>query len=139
VAYKKDQGRYARMTAFWALIGLFAYGCLGGLAPTLASYFGRPWVSPFPLIGHLGWDTVIALGVLLAIGFVIHRLLNRPKIADLLIDTETELRKVTWPTLSETWVGTMAVAIAVLVMLVFVSASDYVLTFIVQRIFGLGS
>ena len=54
VAYKKDQGRYARMSAFWGLFLLLAYGCLGGLVVTLRSWFGgEPYMEDLPLIGRV--------------------------------------------------------------------------------------
>jgi preprotein translocase SecE subunit len=37
------------------------------------------------------------------------RFLNREKWAELLIDMETELRKVSWPTLSDAWQSTLVV------------------------------
>ena len=37
------------------------------------------------------------------------RFLNREKWADLLIDMETELRKVSWPTASDAWQSTLVV------------------------------
>ena len=68
---------------------------------------------------------------------VIHRVLNKPKCADMLIETEAELRKVTWPSMSETWAGALAVAVTVVLLLAFLTLSDHVLfTVLVQFIGG---
>ena len=135
MAYRKDEGRYARMIAFWALTLLFAYGCLGGLRIKLGQWIGTSdtvIVEQFPLLGTLKVSTMVAIGVLLVVVFIVWRFVNRPRIADSLVDTETEMRKVTWPTLSDTWAGTIAVVVVVLVLLAFLSAADYALVSIVK-------
>ena len=69
-------------------------------------------------------------------GFVLHRLLNRPKAADMMIETEAELRKVTWPSATDTWTGTLAVVVTVVVMLFYLFAADLFLSFIMPRAMG---
>ena len=55
---------------------------------------------------------------------LIHTILNRPRVADALIETEAELVKVTWPTWSEAWQGTVAVTTMVVVLFVFLTVVD---------------
>jgi preprotein translocase SecE subunit len=129
VSYRKDQGRYARMFAFWALVLLVAYGCFhgGGLAELLSGWLGasnQEFVKPFPIIDKLDTAALLALAVLVAIAFVIHRVLNRPHIADTLIDTEREMHQVTWPTWREAWQGTVAVTVMVVILFLFLSLAD---------------
>jgi len=129
VSYRKNDGRYARMFAFWALFLLIAYGCFhaGGLADLLTVWMGDSnptFVDPFPILGTLQLSTTIALGVLALLSIIVYVTLNRPKIADTLIDTEVEMQKVTWPTWGETWQGTMAVTAMVAVLFVFLTAVD---------------
>lgn len=139
VAYKKDQGRFARLVAFWALFGLVAYGCLGGLVYVVDSWLAmKPWLAQFPLLGKFGLAETIALGVLAIAGVVIFRWLDRPRVADLLIDTEAELRKVTWPTAKDTWTGTIAVAVTVVVLLAFLFTTDLILAIGIKRLLGVG-
>lgn len=115
---------------------LAAYGCMT-LVPVLRRWFpdltNVVWARQLPLLGDFGPASLIALLVLAVVGVVIYRLLNRPRIADMLIDTEGELRKVTWPSASETWTGTLAVAITVVVLLAFLTLSDTVLQLILVR------
>ncbi len=143
MAYKKDQGRYARMSAFWGLFLLLGYGCLGGLVVTLRGWIGsEPLFSSLeslPLVGTLDAAKLIALGTLAAGGFAIHYVLNRPKSADLLIDTENELKKVTWPSGGETISGTFAVMLTVAVLLAFLSFADFVLVAVLPRLMGVTS
>jgi preprotein translocase SecE subunit len=61
-------------------------------------------------------------------------LLETPKRADLLIETEHELRKVSWPTLDEAVDGSIVVVVVVLFLMGFMAVADYVLGIVFQRI-----
>ncbi len=52
---------------------------------------------------------LISLLILVIGGLWWWRFLNRPKWADLLIEMETELKKVSWPTASDAWQSTLIV------------------------------
>jgi preprotein translocase SecE subunit len=142
MAYKKDQGRYMRMGAFWSLFLLAGYGCLGGLTHSLYRWLpsiagdnaAEPWIQHFPMLGQFGLAELIAILILTTAGIWIHQILMRPKVADLLIDTETELKKVTWPSMSETMNGTIAVAMTVVALFVFLSAADTVIAFVMDTV-----
>ena len=141
VSYRKNDGRYARMIAFWVLPLLVAYGCFhgGGLADLLTRWMegsNPTFVDPFPILGTLKLSTCIALGVLAVVGIVLYVVLNRPRVADALIETEHEMQKVTWPTWGETWQGTMAVTVMVLVLFVFLAAVDLGLTQVMRMLMG---
>lgn len=133
--YKEDQGRLARMAAFWLLTLLCFFGAsflfdqlvtsaslrepIGGLRiPVIAVD-----VSPAFLISA----TACVLGV-----YFLNRWQQKPKVADLLIDTEAELRKVTWPTMEEVINSSMVVIVFVLFLGVFLAFADLVLTRIVR-------
>lgn len=144
MSYRKDQGRYARMFAFWALVLLCAYGCFhgGGLASLLDQWMGAAnatLIDPFPILKTLKVSTLITLGILVVIALVIHRLLNAPRVADTLIDTEAELHKVTWPTWGEAWQGTMAVTVMVLVLFLFLTVVDLGIIQVMLMLLGGGA
>jgi preprotein translocase SecE subunit len=144
VSYRKEHGIYARMFAFWAIFLLVAYGCFhgGGLVDTLNRWMGdsdTELVASVPLVKTLRVSTCIAAGFLLVMAFVIHAVLNRPRIADALIDTENEMVKVTWPTWQEAWQGTIAVAVMVFVLFVFLTVADLGLVALLQSLLGGGA
>ncbi|MEQ1630734.1 MAG: preprotein translocase subunit SecE [Planctomycetota bacterium] len=144
MSYRKDQGRYARLVAFVGLVLLISYGCFhgGGLVTELDGWLGESnttYVETFPLLGSLKTSTLIAVGVAGAAAFMLHRILNRPRVADALIETEDEMHKVTWPTWPETWSGAMAVVGMVLVLFCFLTIVDVVLLEVLGRLWGGGS
>ena len=144
MSYRKDQGRYARMIAFWALVLLVAYGCFhaGGFADLLDGWMGdsnATFIDPFPILKTLKTSTLIAVGAVALAAVVIHRLLSQPKIADTLIDTEGEMQKVTWPTWGEAWQGTMAVTVMVLVLFVFLTLADFGIIQVMMLLMGGGA
>ena len=141
MSYRKNDGRYARMFAFWALFLLIAYGCFhgGGLSDSLNTWMGESnptFIDPFPILGTLKASTCVALGIWLVLGFLVYMILNRKRIADALIDTEQEMQKVTWPSWSETWSGTLAVAAMVGVLFVYLFCVDLGLLQIMQMLMG---
>ena len=155
MVYKKDQGRNARMFAFWSLFGLLAYGCLGELpiflrrmfapeptgdinAEPTTSWLTTAWVEDLPLIGTLDVPMVLAVAVLAAVGFFLVRILRMPRFVDLLIDTEEEMKKVAWPSQSDTINGTVAVVITVVVMLVFLTFADAALSWFLNSLLSRG-
>lgn len=126
--YKPGEGGYARAAAFWSLAG-FAF-----LAGRRFFLWSQRWefmekdllgteipVLAFPLTPGF----IASLAIFLAISFGAYRLLNAPKAADLLIDTELEMKKVTWPSFDETRTASFVVIGCVVVMVAFLTASDW--------------
>ena len=118
--YKKGQGTRARVTAY-ILLGLLvlfgAWACHGEFN-TVGRGVGLPVhdsLSHLPLIGALTWMKLIAAGVFFAGMVCVHLFLNRPQSADLMIDTEQEMRKVSWPTWSELQSSAVVVSVASLI------------------------
>ena len=131
MAYKKDQGRMARMAAFWSLAVLIFYGCVS-LHTELASMFPEMGRSlggfRIPILGMDFSPALIVAGLLLATSlWLLYRWQDKPKNADLLIETESELRKVTWPTLDEAITSSVVVIICVLFLMVFLAGADWFL------------
>jgi preprotein translocase SecE subunit len=69
---------------------------------------------------------------------VVRRYLQRPKTADLLIETEAEMKKVTWPTLQEVVNAAIVVVVCVVFIGAFLALADWLLGR-VMRYFILGS
>ena len=128
--YKKDQGRLARMAVFWILTALTFYGCSSMRAELSARFegLGRPMIASVPEVPILGLDLtgafMIALFVFIGTVFVMYRFIETPKYADLLIETESELRKVTWPTPKEVVNSSLVVIFSVLFLMAFLAGAD---------------
>jgi len=138
MAYKKDQGRMARMAVFWCLAILIFWGCrslnlqLGDWFPSLRRALGD---MAIPVLGQELSPAFLIATAVFAIGiFVLWRWSETPKIADLMIETELELRKVTWPTMPEVVNSSIVVIVCVAVLMVFLAGSDYILGRIATRL-----
>ena len=141
-AYKQDQGRLARMASFWTLVAMTFYGC-SSLRAELPGYFqqlGEPLIAglpEIPVLGvHLDAALLIAFVLFVAGTWLIYRWLETPKNADLLIETEAELRKVTWPTMKEVINASIVVIISVLFLMAFLAGADIVLARVAGVLLG---
>jgi preprotein translocase SecE subunit len=140
MAYRNDQGRLARMAAFWSLAILIFYGSVSlrlELAGRYPESLGQQlWEgSRIPVVGVDMTPAFLIATVACLIGlYLLHRWTESPKIADSLIDTESELRKVTWPTLQEATQSSVVVIICVLVLMVILAGSDYLLGRLMSRL-----
>ncbi len=141
MAYKPDQGRLARMSAFWGLWLFLFYGCVSLRYwmqgwPFLPASFSVVYTE-LPLIGEVTVVSVFCLVVVpAALAVALVRILNRPKVADFLIETEQELRKVHWPSFDETKTASIVVVVCVLVIAAFLAGADAVLGKFFTQIFG---
>jgi len=133
MAYKQDQGRYARLAAFWSLAILAFYGCWQFKVEVLQRWkaLKDPLFDSMRKVPILGLDLNLALLITVAVLclalWALHRWEQKPKVADLLIDTETELRKVTWPTMPEAVNSYVVVIVCVLFLMAFLAGADWVL------------
>ena len=124
------------MTAFWSGTIFLFYGCVSLLRELTGSFFGFGDTLAQPVAGIgipvLGMDLSPALMIVTVVFiggvFLFHRWLERPKQADTLIDTESEMKKVTWPSLSETMSGAITVIMTVLVLMPLLAGCDALLT-----------
>jgi len=122
---KPGQGRYVRLTAY---LGIAAFASFAGVTvhqvPSLKSLWWEPlWGGTLlgmtftlrPIFFPAAATTMLAL-----LGF--HLWANRPKWADLLTETQSELRKVSWPPHKE-WIGS---SVVVMIVIGFVSVFLYI-------------
>lgn len=128
--HRQDQGRLARMAAFWLLVLLVLFG---------SNYLYQQLLGFDSLDDTLGGITIPVVRVPLTAAFLIATAvfaggaiwvkvwLDRPKAADLLIESEAELRKVTWPTLQEVINSTMVVVVCVVLIGAFLAGADWLL------------
>jgi len=138
IHYKPEQGRTTRGVAFGLLICLAYYG-----ASTFFDFLSWDWCREYLGFTIPVLDVPVTPGVIggvaafLVMGFGLRFALNHPKLADLLIDTEGELRRVTWPSWPDTWNGSVVVVITVVAMLAILASFDFALNRIFsQVVFG---
>jgi preprotein translocase SecE subunit len=132
MAYKRDQGRVVRMAAFWSLAALLFFGAHSGYFALLTIFpaqLGRDFLGvKIPVLGLVVTPALLIATLLFCVGlWLLYRWLDKPKYADALIETEAELRKVTWPTMGETINSSVVVILTVGVLMVFLAGSDWVL------------
>lgn len=127
--YKSEQGRYTRGVAFAFGVALAYFGC-----STLHNFLAWDWAR-----NDLGFtvpvlEVLVTPGLLVAVSLFVASLLalrialNRPAVAEFLIETETELKRVTWPSWPETWNGSLVVVLTVVAMLFLLAGADLVLS-----------
>src|SRR5262249_9549176 len=87
--------------------------------------------SPVPVLSE---PLTPALIVAVAVGGLLiwatRRFLNQPKVAELLIETEQEMRKCTWPSWEETWKASAVVLLVVVFFTVVLAVADLGLNFV---------
>ncbi len=143
--FKADQGTYSRTTALWLLGSLWLFGCYE-MYYFLGSFRGDPEAAaPGGLATRLMEDNLPVLGVPLTYALILAvviasvglatlmKFLERPKVADLLIDSETEMRKCTWPSWNETFTSSIVILVVMLVFTVLLAGMDMLLNEIVAK------
>ena len=131
--YKPGQGKYARMTAYLLGLGLVIFGGIRLYATINVP--GQEWVKDVPLIGHVSIYNTIALGVVLLSFLLLHLVLNRPGAVDALIDTEQELKKVSWPSKIEVRNATLVVVLVTFVMAILLYGFDRILQWVFRLVY----
>ena len=115
--YKRGQGKYTRLCSGFGWGILVALGCLT-LYRQLAviemdNEQAEMWVR-----------TMVPVGLFAILGSVIFWLLNRPSLANFMIDAEGEMKKVSWSSRKEIMVSTSIVIVVVFLMATFLSVVD---------------
>ncbi len=135
ITYKPEQGRATRLAALSVLVALAYYASF-----SLYRFLSWDWAT-----ADLGFTIpvleipvspafLISLGVFVVAFLLLRSAVNRPKAAELLIDTEGEIRRVTWPTWPDTLNGSLVVIVTVFAMLVILSFTDFFLSHVFENI-----
>lgn len=134
-------GRAVRTTAYVSIAALTAYGAYAlYMAPTLTSPWWQPIAGPFTLMGKEASLRPIlfpALGVFMAVMSGVFLILNREASADFLVETEGEIKKVSWPARKEYVGSAMIVVLVVAVTSGFLHFVDLYLSKLMQYL-GVG-
>jgi len=146
--YKKGQGTITRLVASFSLILLIAYGCYAlyhfippvdpKYSPPRPTFWGTNlYVVPF-FDAALTYGMLISVLAFFAFCFLAYiLLLNKPKPSDYLIETEGELKKVSWPTRAQYMGSSVAVIISVVILGLFLLGADFVFERFIRNIIRL--
>lgn len=133
--YKKKQGQILRWGTFGIASTLFLYGIYQLYFflsqwewATKTRWF---WFSIPLLGGQVVFDPRFLISLVSAIFFVwlfFYLCFQRERISDFLIDTESEMRKVSWPTFGEVVKSSIAVILIVFILGIYLYLVDGVLS-----------
>jgi len=108
--YKKGQGKVARACAYSIVGVLVAFG-----AVRFHAAFNVPGegvlVEGLPVMGSITILKIAAFALFLVGLLAMHVVLNGNKLVDMFIDTEQEMRKVSWPSWPEVKSATLVVVL----------------------------
>lgn len=134
--YKKGQGMIARWTAGGLLLGMALYGCWSFQDyPTDEDSFLRTQLFGIEALNvSVDWAFLIAVVMAAALGALIYYfVVNHPKSAEFLIETEAELRKVSWPARHEYLNSSFVVILSVVVLSTWLVVCDTVIGFVLTK------
>lgn len=155
--YKEGQGVLVRRVAFWVLVVLIVWGGQSLYTWLVNGGFGWEWMGGAwqwpakliledknPLDGYsipvldqrFNWGFVVSWGLVALACLWLYRFLNRPRSADFLIETDTEFKKVTWPTRKDAWNSSLIVVVFVLMLTAFLVFSDKIIAWVFDLVMG---
>jgi preprotein translocase subunit SecE len=117
--YKNGQGKYTRMCTAGGGALIAAIGCLELYRTLDASDVGL-WV-----------ETMVPGVIFLAVSALVFWLVNKPSVADFMIASEGEMKKVNWSSRQEIVVSTVVVISVVVILAVLLGAADFIFQFVV--------
>jgi preprotein translocase SecE subunit len=116
--YKRGQGKYTRIGTVAGAAVIAALGCY------------RLYVQLEPIDWGMSrkaglWiATMVPAGMFAVFGLLIAWLMNKPSLADFLIASEGEMKKVNWSSRKEIAVSTFVVIVVVIVLAVLLGVTD---------------
>lgn len=112
--YKKGQGKYTRAVTFFGVMLVVVIGA-GVLSDKLSGYT----LTSAPMVRY-GIPTLVVIGI----GLLMFRLVNRPRTADFLIATESEMKKVSWSSRKEIVGSTKVVIVFTFILAAILFSTD---------------
>ncbi|RKY19697.1 MAG: preprotein translocase subunit SecE [Planctomycetota bacterium] len=135
--YRKGQGKWARLIAAGCVLALVIYGAWA-LHDFLVGYDSLKKVL-FVVPGldlRVSGAFIIAAVLFAVFGFLVYYFLTQhKKVCDFLIETEIEMKKVTWPGASEVWGSTLIVLATVVVFALWAVVCDYCFSKLMYRVY----
>jgi len=138
--YKRGQGVWARGVAGLGILGMGTFAAV----QTGNWMVGQRQMGELPLFGmkvpyYYGMGMYVPVVLMLVFVAAAVYACNSVRSADLLIQTEIEMRKVTWPTAREVAGATLVVIVVVLIMGVYLMGVDKICEWTVLKWLGLST
>ncbi len=116
--YKRGQGKYTRLGSAFAAAIIIGLGCLQLYKKLQAvdwklSQKATLWVA-----------TMVPAGLFALFALLIYWLVNKPTVADFLVASEGEIKKVSWSSRREITVSTFIVIVVVAIMAALLGVAD---------------
>lgn len=133
--YKKGQGKIVRLSSGIALTLLALFGCISLYTfvpqfnieetPPPPTFWGTT-ITQIPFFElTINYGLIVSISLFLILILLIYLLIiNKPSTADFMVETEIEMKKVSWPSKQEHTSSTIAVIISVFLIGVFLMVAD---------------
>jgi len=112
--YKRGQGKHTRLCTAFGIALVVGLGCLQ-LFRTLQATDLNMWVQ-----------TMVPAGLFVVSSFLIFWVINKPGVADFMISSEGEVKKVSWSSRKEIVASTLIVICVVVLLAAFLGITDLV-------------
>jgi len=119
--YKRGQAANTRLGTAFGIFIVAAYGC----------FVLHQKLQP---LGNIWLETLVPIGLCAAIAGLIAWVINKPAVADFLIASEGEVKKVSWSTRKELTASTMVVIFVMLAIAFLLAVVDYLFVWFFQII-----
>jgi len=142
-AYKSGQGSFIRLSVNVALVLVVFLGAMELYSWTQdtddKSLIPIQVFQDLPLLGvPFSWKFLLCTGLGLGLWWLIHRAISKPARVDTLIETELELKKVSWPTGAEARNATWIVVLVTIILTASLAFFDIALVSIFKFFFETG-
>ncbi len=116
--YKRGQGKYTRLCSAFAAAIIAGLGCLQLYNQLEATSWGLSnraamWIA-----------TMVPTGLFVVLALLIFWLVNKHRVADFMIASEGEMKKVSWSSKQEIAVSTFIVIVVVIIMALILGTAD---------------
>ncbi len=142
-AYKSGQGSFIRLSVNVALVLVMFLGAME-LYSWIQDTDDKSLIpiqvfQDLPLLGvPFSWKFLLCTGLGLGLWWLIHRAISKPARVDTLIETELELKKVSWPTGAEARNATWIVVLVTIILTASLAFFDIALVSIFKFFFETG-
>jgi preprotein translocase SecE subunit len=142
-AYKSGQGSFARLSVNVAVLLALFLGCMELYSwiqdPADTALVPGAVFSDLPLLGApLSWKFLLCVGLFIGLWMLIRKWITKPAAVDALIETELEMKKVSWPTAPEARTATWVVIFVTVLLTLSLAFFDIALVSVFNFVFAVG-